>query len=218
MRQVITIDIHGRLYQLEQQGYEDLRAYLDRARARLGANPDKAEILRDLEQSTAEKLERCLAGGRNVVAAAEVAQILAEIGPVEGADVETPRADARGATDAAGATARAEAAAPPRRLYLIQEGAMIGGVCNGIAAYFSLDPTFVRIAFVALAFAEIAYLDRPPALSLGVYVLLMFLVPSAASSSESTRAAGAHEPLARKLQRRVERVKAAFGGLQRNAH
>lgn len=40
-----------------------------------------------------------------------------------------------------------------RRLYRSQRGKMIGGVCGGIAEYFRIDPTLVRIAFVVLAFA-----------------------------------------------------------------
>ena len=82
MRQVITIELNGHLYQLDETGYGELRAYLVSAGTKLGANPDKAEIVRDLEQSIGEKLSRYLGPDRSVVAAAEVAEILAEIGPI----------------------------------------------------------------------------------------------------------------------------------------
>ena len=39
-----------------------------------------------------------------------------------------------------------------KRLYRIEEGKQIAGVCGGIAEYFALDPTLVRIAWVVLAF------------------------------------------------------------------
>ena len=55
MRPVITISLNGNSYQLEQEGYEALRAYLATAEARLADNPDKAEILADLEQALAEQ-------------------------------------------------------------------------------------------------------------------------------------------------------------------
>ena len=38
-----------------------------------------------------------------------------------------------------------------KRLYKIEEGKMIDGVCGGIAEYFNIDPTIVRIVWAALA-------------------------------------------------------------------
>ena len=35
-----------------------------------------------------------------------------------------------------------------KRLYKIDQGKMVDGVCGGIAQYFGLDPTLVRLAWV----------------------------------------------------------------------
>ncbi len=35
-----------------------------------------------------------------------------------------------------------------KRLYRIEEGKMIAGVCGGIAEYFDLDPTIVRLLWI----------------------------------------------------------------------
>ena len=35
-----------------------------------------------------------------------------------------------------------------RRLYKLNHGQMLDGVCGGIAKYFGLDPTLVRLAWV----------------------------------------------------------------------
>jgi phage shock protein PspC (stress-responsive transcriptional regulator) len=40
----------------------------------------------------------------------------------------------------------------PRRLYRSRSDRVIGGVCGGIAKYFSIDPVIVRVAAVALIF------------------------------------------------------------------
>ena len=48
---------------------------------------------------------------------------------------------------------RADATITSRRLYRSQRQKMIGGVGGGLAEYFKIDPTLVRIAFVILAFA-----------------------------------------------------------------
>ena len=42
--------------------------------------------------------------------------------------------------------------AASNRFYLSRKDRRIAGVCGGIAEYFELDPTFVRAAFVGLAF------------------------------------------------------------------
>lgn len=35
-----------------------------------------------------------------------------------------------------------------RKLYRAEEGKMIAGVCAGLAEYFAIDPTLVRLAWV----------------------------------------------------------------------
>ena len=40
-----------------------------------------------------------------------------------------------------------------KRLYRSREERMISGVCGGIAEYFEVDPTIIRLAFVLLALA-----------------------------------------------------------------
>ena len=37
-----------------------------------------------------------------------------------------------------------------KRLYRIRDGRIVAGVCAGLAAYFGIDPTLVRLGFVVL--------------------------------------------------------------------
>src|ERR1700748_2148351 len=84
MRTVITISLNGNAYQLDAGGYEALRAYLQVAEQRLAGNPDQLEILADLEQAIADKCRRYLGPHKNVVNSEEVAEVLREMGPVDG--------------------------------------------------------------------------------------------------------------------------------------
>lgn len=40
-----------------------------------------------------------------------------------------------------------------KKLYRIEEGKILCGVCGGIAEYFRIDPTLVRLGFVLLSAA-----------------------------------------------------------------
>jgi phage shock protein C len=50
---------------------------------------------------------------------------------------------------------------------------MLGGVCAGVAEYFDLDPTLVRIAYVLLSICSIGF----PGLLL--YIVLLIIMPQA---------------------------------------
>jgi phage shock protein C len=58
---------------------------------------------------------------------------------------------------------------PPLRR--VREGAMIAGVCGGLARWLGWDPTIVRLLYVVLSLASAAF---PGVL---VYLLLWFLMP-----------------------------------------
>lgn len=40
----------------------------------------------------------------------------------------------------------------PKKLYRVEKGAMLCGVCGGIAEYFNLDPSLIRLLWVVGSF------------------------------------------------------------------
>ncbi|MFO7300364.1 MAG: PspC domain-containing protein [Actinomycetes bacterium] len=58
-----------------------------------------------------------------------------------------------------------------RRLYRSRDDRMIAGVCGGIAEYFGLDPTLVRIGYVLLSAFSVAF---PGILA---YIVMAIIVP-----------------------------------------
>jgi phage shock protein PspC (stress-responsive transcriptional regulator) len=233
MRTVITISLNGNAYQLDAVGYDALQAYLQVAEQRLAGNPDQEEILADLEQAIADKCSRYLGPHKNVISADEVAEVIREMGPVDGGAGEsaaqggggresgsgfapgtgaspgagtaqgagagrtyTPGeyADAVGETwttgnagaggqGATGAAAAGSAAEAVRRLYQIRDGAVISGVCKGLAAYLNIDVSVVRILFVVLAIVT-------GGVWILVYVVMMFVIPYAQTSEQHAAAHG----------------------------
>jgi phage shock protein C len=192
MERVVTINLNGNPYQLEEPAYDALRAYIARAQAALADNPDKAEIIRDLEQAIADKCGGYLGAAKTVISAAEMKRVLEEMGPVNG-DSDAPGGEQKASDE--------DADYPPRRrLYRVKDRAVISGVCAGIGAFFDLDPNVIRLLFVLSAIFTGGF-------TLLVYLVLMFAIPSAHTSEEWAAAHGV--PF--NAQEIIDRAKREYG-------
>jgi phage shock protein PspC (stress-responsive transcriptional regulator) len=214
MRKVTLISLGGIAYQLEEGAHEKIGAYLDSARRALASNPDRNEIMADLEQAIADKCDSFLGKHKNVISADEAAQILREMGPVQGAapGAEEPVSgvwrstagaaadDAKGAESTAGS---ATGAVPRRkRLMRVPSEGMMGGVCAGVAAYFDVDVVWVRLAFVLLTIFT------------GVWFfvwLAMLIVMPAARTPEQIASARGEALSAREVMEMTKRKSAELG-------
>lgn len=194
MERVVTINLNGNSYQLEEPAYDALRAYMARAEAALGANPDKAEIVRDLEQAIADKCAAQLKPGKSVVSAAEMTRVLEEMGPVEG---ET---EAGAQQEQNGANPQHEPWRPARRLYRIYDNGAWTGVSAGMAAYAGIDVAWVRIFWILTAIFTGGFTAL-------IYLVLIFAVPVASTSEELAAAHGA--PF--NAQEVIDRAKREYG-------
>jgi len=83
MNKVITINLNGNAYQVEERGYQLLCEYLDGAETQLKDNPDRAEIISDLEQAIADKCRNFLGPQKTIVTTSEIEQIIQAMGPVD---------------------------------------------------------------------------------------------------------------------------------------
>ena len=174
MKRVVTVSLNGIAYQVEEPGYDTLRRYMDRAEARLKTNPDRTEIMRDLEQSIGEKFAAFLGPNKGVINEEEVEGVLKEVGMVDTGEGETESDSGSSGTSGSGR----------RRLYRIKEGQKIAGICTGLAAYADLDVDIVRTIFVLLAIFSVGIFVL-------VYIALMFLMPVAYTPEQQAEARGA---------------------------
>jgi len=67
-----------------------------------------------------------------------------------------------------------------RKLYRSHRDRVIAGVCSGIAGYFGVDPVFVRLLFLLLAFG----LSWGPAVIF--YFVLVLLIPEDTAEERQT--------------------------------
>ena len=159
----VTARLNRSTLQFEDAAFQRLQTYLAEARATLAGNPDQDEIVADLEQAVADQCTRRLPPGELVVTLAVLQPALDEIG-----SVQVP-----GPAPAAGGSAYAQAGRETSRpLQQVSEGALIGGVCTGLARYMGVNVWLVRIAAVLLLFATSGGL-------VPVYLVLMLLLPYA---------------------------------------
>lgn len=182
MKKVTTINLSGRAYQLEEPAYSAVHEYLEKAKRALAHDPDQAEILADLELSIADKWSAILTDSKTVVTQQDMDTILEALGPVETESEED-------------VSSSAKAANKPRRLYLIKDGAMLAGVCKGLAAYLNMDVRIVRVLMVILAFITNGLLVI-------VYLLLALLLPTA-DDTEKLAAAYGYDTTAQEVMERA---------------
>ena len=160
MQPVIQVSLNRNPWHVEADAHARLEAYLAEAAAALADDPDRAEILLDLEQAIVDQCKRRMPARANVISLAELAPALEEIGPVRPPD----------AADAAAQAASAASASPP--LQQISQGAWASGVCLGLARHLKVEVTLVRVAAVVLLFFT-------GGAALLLYGMLMLLLPFA---------------------------------------
>ncbi len=73
-----------------------------------------------------------------------------------------------------------------KRLYRSREDRMIAGVCGGIAEYFEIDPTLVRLLFV------LGMLGTASGL-FWAYLVMMFIVPEQVPASSDVVATSSED-------------------------
>jgi phage shock protein PspC (stress-responsive transcriptional regulator) len=131
----ITVRLNRSVLQFDEAAHARLERYLAESASLLEGDPDPQEILGDLEQAVADQCTRRMQPGQTVVTVAELEPALEEIGSVQApghGPASLPRE------------------APPRSLQQVSEGAVISGVCLGLARYFQLDVTLLRVIAVLL--------------------------------------------------------------------
>ena len=201
MQRVVSINLSGNAYQLEENGYNALFAYLDATDAQLKDSPDRVQRLADLEQVVAGKCQACLGPHKTVVTSAEVDRILFDLGPIPGQPAAGPApSDASSSSSSAasnassdsttGSTSTAGAGPTHRRLYQVREGAMISGVCMGLAEFLHLDVTLIRILFVIFALVTSGW----GILAYGVLMVVVPKVNTRAEAAGDVAAAGTMPP------------------------
>lgn len=189
MKKTLNITMGGRVFAIEDDAYERLSRYLTDIRNVFSHYADADEIVADMEDRMADQFENQGNISGHCVSVANVETLIATMGSADDlrqtmASEETPKEPLP--DDA------------PRKLFRNPDDKMLLGVCSGLAAYFGIDATFVRLAFV------IGTLLGGSGVLL--YLILYFIMPEAKTTTEKMAMRG--QPIT--LAGVVEQVKSEF--------
>ena len=172
MKKNISINISGIIFHIEEDAYEELKAYLDSINAYFSTFDDNQEIIADIESRMAEIFLSKLNEDKQVITQEDVKSLIATMGSIRDFQaVEEPLLDEEPRVE--------EEQAPgdgPKRLFRDQKRKIIGGVCAGIAHYFNVDPLWIRLVFLLLL---IGY-----GIIFIVYIIMWIVFPGNESLSE----------------------------------
>lgn len=178
MKKVVTINIAGRSFYIDEDAFEALEAYLkkldDWSRKKEGGK----EILTDIEGRIRELFEDRIEPATGVISINMVNDIMQTMGQPEDFSDEQTEDETRGDEKAMGSDFSSDNRTPPRRrLYRDIDDRVLGGVCSGIAAYFNIDRVVVRILFAILPFLSFGAI-------IPIYIILWIAIPPALTSSQ----------------------------------
>jgi len=167
MKKTIDINLGGTAFVIDDDAYHTLKNYLDDIASRL---PDgDSEVINDVEARLAEILQNHLSIRAQVVDMEMIKKAMAVMG----------RPDEFGEKTHINEMKESMKAEPgPKKLYRNAADRWIGGVCSGVAAYFGIDTSLVRIITFLLIFFG--------GLSLWVYIILWIVIPKAYLNADGT--------------------------------
>ncbi len=186
MEKTLKINIAGAIFQIEDEAFELLRSYLNEINKHLKNAEGGNEMIEDIEARIAELFQSSPSWKTGVISKEDVEEIISTMGKPEEIAEE------------AGAEFKDEKKTGSKRLYRETDGAIIGGVCNGLGAYLRIDPVWIRIIFVLFT---VFYLS-----GLLVYIVLWIALPRAITIFQKRELYGGEIPqrdLGRKFKKEV---------------
>jgi len=169
MKKTLTVNLNNIVFHIDDDAYEMLQTYLSEIAEHFKSDEERKEIMNDIEARIAELFNEKLQRNKNVVNLSDVEEIIEVMGKPsqyageEEEPVTTPKTDKKQQKS--------------RRFYRDPENAILGGIAGGLAAYFNLDVTLIRIILVILVFLGVGFI-------IPIYIVVWFVAPAAITASQ----------------------------------
>lgn len=174
MKKVIEVSIGGINFTMEDDAYFKLKTYLNNFEETIPTIQERKEVMEDVEARVGEIFQKELKYSSQVVDNQLVQVVIDHLGEVERKQTDTTKDRFNHLEN--------DYAKGEKRLFRNPDDKMISGVCGGLAAYFNIDVTIVRVLFVLIAFFY--------GTALFVYIVLWLVVPVANSITQKLQMRG----------------------------
>ena len=172
MKEITRIHLAKTPFSVEVDAKKSVEQYLDSIQKNMHAEP---EAMREIEARMVELLAERGVSKDGVISHDDILVVQQQMGePQDFADGEMPET-----VD----TAETNASKPTKRLMRDPDNAILGGVCAGIAAYWGINPLWVRLLFIFSPFITFGT-------SLLIYIVLWISMPEAQTAAEKLQMRG----------------------------
>ncbi len=170
MKKVVTVNIGGFCFTIEEEAHTKLSRYLDTYKSSFADKKEADEVMEDIESRIAEIFREQRPLPHQVVDMALVDKVILIMGTPEGAATFEK------------ATTEPLSGHRLKRLYRDPDHQVFGGVCSGLSAYFGIDMIIVRVLFIAALFFG--------SFGFWVYIILWAVTPKALTIAQKLEMQG----------------------------
>ena len=174
MNKIIQINLAGQAVSIDEQAYQKLSEYLKQLENHFATTPDGSEILGDIESRIAELFFSKLKKGNAFINNTDVSEAITLMGTPSDMGIEDDYEEQ--------ATDQTSSAETSKKLFRDPNDRVLGGVCSGLAAYFGMDTSLMRVITVLL----VVFAGLP----IFIYIILWAILPEATSPQDRYRMYG----------------------------
>lgn len=171
MYKTTEVGLDGKCFTLNDNAFQRLNDYLEEFRTKL-PDDQKEEVMPEIEARIADLFGERAKG--TVIDIAAVETIIESLGWPDGSPVTRDKGNNNQNTN--------KKMSEPRKLFRNADDKKIAGVCSGLAAFFSIDVTILRIIFLAgILFGAVSF---------WIYVVIWIVAPIADSPAKKCQMMG----------------------------
>ena len=186
MNKTLSIGLAGFSFVIEEHAYIKLSDYLSALRNSLEAT-EADEVMHDIEIRIVEILKENMAK-REVVNDEDIEKVIAQIGKPE---VIEEQEEAYFSDKTSSRKAKNTfSSASQKQLFRDSENQKVGGVCSGLAAYFGMDMTWMRIIWFGIGFLGLFTAGISTTFVILLYVVLWVILPKAETAADFLKMKG----------------------------
>jgi phage shock protein PspC (stress-responsive transcriptional regulator) len=204
MNETFSVNLSGRSFFIDTDAYQRLNSYLNKLKSWFKGKESGDEIISDIEGRIAELFSQKVKPETDVITIKMVEDAIATMGQPE--DFEDGETTGSTNNKSYSNDQPNQSTYRPKKLYRDVDDRMLGGVCAGIAAYFNMETSLVRILYALVTIGSAGT-------AIVAYIVLWAVLPPAISTAQKLEMKGESiniSNIEKKVKEEFEDVKSNF--------